>query len=276
MQQPANLGPLAAGSEALSTTLQVAKAIASRSWILHKWDESGTLVATKTSEHLEVNDINSLRPIILDSEKNIRHHHLLWQKHTNMMGWSHEYTKVTNKLTCASNLTDVWCIYIYIYNFVVNLLHEVTHEPTANFHWDANCTKKTWTYIGIDVNVSHQPDKLPKKPTVRHKNVISSSEKRSDKKSLVLTHPVGISPGFPPGFHLSFVPQHHGPRSGRLTPNHWVTNIASSAWLWNGLLGIQSGHYPQMCLKSDGPKKYPANSFRNGFPFQQTLGREKL
>ena len=34
--------------------------------------------------------------------------------------------------------------------------------------------------------MSHQPDKLPKKPTVRHKNVISSSEK-NDKKSLFLT-----------------------------------------------------------------------------------------
>lgn len=119
----------------------------------------------------------------------------MWQKHTNMMGWSHKYTKVTNELTCASNLTDVWCIY----NFVVNLLHEATHEPTANFPWDANCTKKTWTYIGIDVNVSHQPDKLPKKPTVRHKDVISSVKKRSHKQSLVLTHPVGISPrDFPP------------------------------------------------------------------------------
>ena len=41
------------------------------------------------------------------------------------------------------------------------------------------------------------------------------------------------------------------------------------------LQGIQSGPRPQMCLKIDGPKKYPANSFRNGFPFQQPLGREK-
>lgn len=119
-------------------------------------------------------------------------------------------------------------------------------------------------------------DKLPKLPTVLHKDVISSSEKRSDKKSLVLTHPVGISPGFSPGISPVLCSPASRPKkrpfnTKPLGDKHCLQRLALDV-----LLGIQrwAGH-PRCVSKLMALKESEETVSETGFLFNSLWAGKK-
>lgn len=162
----------------------------------------------------------------------------MWQKHTNMMGWSHEYTKVTNELTCAWNL-QMYDAYIISLSTGCTKWHmnrqqisnemQTAQKKNMNLHWN-------WRQ-GVTSALTNYQNCQQSYIKMSYLQVKKEATKNRSSSPIQWVFP----PDFPPGFHRSFAPQHHGPRSGRLTPNHWVTNIASSAWLWRFCWGSKGG-----------------------------------